>query len=477
MNLFQTVDMRTGHPVTQIVRFAIPMLLGNIAQQLYNTVDSIIVGRFVGDNALAAVGSAGPLLNLMLVLFMGISVGASIMVSQYFGAGMKEDLAKTIGCCITLTGVASLFIMIVGPLMAGPLLRLLNTPESVIGWCQSYLTIIFLGIAGGGYYNIMSGVMRGLGDSASALVYLLVATGVNIVLDYVFVAKFGMGVPGVAWATVIAQVISAVLALRKIVRMTDLFQLKKEYLRPEKRFVSSLVRLGLPSGVTQAIFSMSMIIVQSLTNSFGEQFIAANVIVMRIDGFVMLPAFSLGTAMTTFAGQNIGAGKMDRVLQGARQGTLTAMGVSAVITALILLFGRSLMAVFTETPELIDLSYRMMQILAAGYIYTAFTQHSVVSVLHFHDIIMNAGCFTNPYHFLVFQIGVTSDTMSDRFHGADKILVHDAGLVKTIGIAEALLNPFMRVFARHLIHKFLTGDADTCRIVLFGHEVFLNHLF
>ena len=216
--------------------------------------------------------------------------------------------------------------------------------------------------------------MRGLGDSASALVYLLVATGVNIVLDYVFVAKFGMGVPGVAWATVIAQVISAVLALRKIVRMTDLFQLKKEYLRPEKRFVSSLVKLGLPSGVTQAIFSMSMIIVQSLTNSFGEQFIAANVIVMRIDGFVMLPAFSLGTAMTTFAGQNIGAGKMDRVLQGARQGTLTAMGVSAVITALILLFGRSLMAVFTETPELIDLSYHMMQILAAGYIAMEVTQ-------------------------------------------------------------------------------------------------------
>ena len=151
-------------------------------------------------------------------------------------------------------------------------------------------------------------------------------------------------------------------------------RLKKEYLRPEKRYVVSLVRLGLPSGVTQAIFSMSMIIVQSLTNSFGEQFIAANVIVMRIDGFVMLPAFSLGTAMTTFAGQNIGAGKMDRVLQGARQGTLTAMGVSAVVTALILLFGRSLMGVFTETPELIDLSYRMMQILAVGYIAMEVTQ-------------------------------------------------------------------------------------------------------
>ena len=374
MNLFETVDMRVGNPVKQIVRFTIPMLLGNIAQQLYNTVDSIIVGRFVGDNALAAVGSAGPILNLMLVLFMGISVGASIMVSQYFGAMQREDLSRTIGCCITLTGIASLIIMIVGPFLSGPLLRLLNTPESIISWCQSYLTIIFLGIAGGGYYNILSGVLRGLGDSASALYYLLVATGVNIVLDYVFVAKFGMGVAGVAWATIIAQFISAILSLFKLTRMTKIFDMKAEYLNPKGHYTRSLIRLGIPSGVTQAIFSMSMIVVQSLTNSFGELFIAANVIVMRIDGFVMLPAFSFGSAMTTFAGQNIGAGKMNRVITGARNGTLTAMGVSAVITVLILLFGRSLMGVFTQTAELIDLSYRMMQILSVGYIVMEVTQ-------------------------------------------------------------------------------------------------------
>ena len=374
MNLFETVDMRVGNPVKQIVRFTIPMLLGNIAQQLYNTVDSIIVGRFVGDNALAAVGSAGPILNLMLVLFMGISVGASIMVSQYFGAMQREDLSRTIGCCITLTGIASLIIMIVGPFLSGPLLRLLNTPESIISWCQSYLTIIFLGIAGGGYYNILSGVLRGLGDSASALYYLLVATGVNIVLDYLFVAKFGMGVAGVAWATIIAQFISAILSLFKLTRMTKIFDMKAEYLNPKGHYTRSLIRLGVPSGVTQAIFSMSMIVVQSLTNSFGELFIAANVIVMRIDGFVMLPAFSFGSAMTTFAGQNIGAGKMDRVITGARNGTLTAMGVSAVITVLILLFGRSLMGVFTQTAELIDLSYRMMQILSVGYIVMEVTQ-------------------------------------------------------------------------------------------------------
>ena len=161
--MFRTVDMREGDPVSQIVRFAIPMLLGNVAQQLYNTVDSIIVGRFVGDNALAAVGSAGPILNLMIVLFIGISVGASIMVSQFFGAQKREDLAKAVGACITVTGAASVLIMIVGPLIAGPLLRLLNTPESIIGWCEEYLTIIFLGVLGGGYYNILSGVLRGGG--------------------------------------------------------------------------------------------------------------------------------------------------------------------------------------------------------------------------------------------------------------------------------------------------------------------------
>ena len=374
MSMFRTVDMREGDPVSQIVRFAIPMLLGNVAQQLHNTVDSIIVGRFVGDNALAAVGSAGPILNLMIVLFIGISVGASIMVSQFFGAQKREDLAKAVGACITVTGAASVLIMIVGPLIAGPLLRLLNTPESIIGWCEEYLTIIFLGVLGGGYYNILSGVMRGLGDSASALRFLLVSTVVNTVLDYVFVAKFGMGVPGVAWATVIAQLVSAILALYKVMRLKDVFELKLHHLLPGRRYFGTLIRLGLPSGVTQAIFSMSMIVVQSLTNSFGEMFIAANVIVMRIDGFVMMPAFSLGTAMTTFAGQNIGAGLMDRVVKGARNGTLAAMGISAVITALILLFGRGLMGVFTTTQELIDLSFRMMKILAPGYIAMEVTQ-------------------------------------------------------------------------------------------------------
>ena len=374
MNLFKPVDMTKGDPVKVIITFTIPMLIGNVAQQLYNTADSIIVGRFVGDNALAAVGSAGPILNLMLVLFMGIATGASIMVSQYFGSRKREELSKTIGVCITLTLIASLFIMIVGPFIAKPLLNLLNTPASIIDWCYQYLVIIFLGMAGGGLYNILSGVLRGLGDSVSALIYLLVATFLNIILDIVFVANFNMGVAGVAWATIIAQFVSAGLSLWKLTRMQDLFDMKKEYLIPEKEYSGRLIRLGLPSGVTQAIFSMSMIVVQSLTNSFGEMFIAANVIVMRIDGFVMLPAFSFGSAMTTYAGQNIGARQMDRVTEGAKKGTLVAMGISAVLTAVILLFGKHLMAIFTDTQELITLSNNMMRIIAVGYVLMEVTQ-------------------------------------------------------------------------------------------------------
>lgn len=372
--LFAPIDMTQGEPWKKIVLFTIPMLIGNIAQQLYNTVDSIIVGRYVGDNALAAVGSAGPILNLLLVLFVGISVGASIMVSQYFGAKEKEELAGTIGCCITLTAIACVAIMILAPFVIMPLLRLLDTPESIIGWCNSYLLIVFTGGAGMAYYNILSGILRGLGDSLSALLYLVVATILNIVLDLLFVAKFDMGVAGVALATVIAQAVSSILCLVKLMNMSDVFQFKLKYLKPNKNHAMTMTRLGIPSGITQAIFSMAMLIVQSLTNSFGELFIAANVIVMRVDGFAMMPNFSFGTAMTTYAGQNVGAREYDRVNKGAKQGTLIAIGTTAVITGLILLFGKQLMGIFTPTQELVELSMQMMCILAVGYIAMAVTQ-------------------------------------------------------------------------------------------------------
>ena len=372
--LFEPTDMTVGTPWKSIAMFSIPMIIGNVAQQLYSAVDSAVVGKYVGDNALAAVGSAMPILNMLYVLFIGISAGVGIMVAQYFGARAKEDLAETIGNCITVTALASAFLAVVSPLVIRPALEMLNTPAELIDWCDSYLFISMMGAAGMAFYNILSGVLRGMGDSFSALLYLLVATILNVGLDILFVAKFGLEVPGVALATVIAQSVSALLCLKKLTKMKEIFVLKRENLLLKSKYVKQLVKLGLPSGITQAIFSSAMIVVQSLTNSFGSAFIAANVIVMRVDGFAMMPNFSFGTAMTTYAGQNIGAGKLDRVTKGAKQGTLMAVGCSTTITLIILFFGKYLMSIFTDTASLVDLSMYLMRILAVGYIAMAVTQ-------------------------------------------------------------------------------------------------------
>ena len=367
-------DMTVGAPWKSIIAFTIPMLIGNIAQQLYNTVDSIVVGKYIGDNALAAVGSAGPLLNMLLVLFIGISAGANIMVSQYFGARNRESLSYTIGNSITVTAIACLGLILIAAPLIRPVLIMLNTPDSILDWCADYLMIALVGMAGMAYYNILSGILRGMGDSFSALLYLLVATVLNIVLDVFFVAYVQMGVAGVALATVIAQVVSSILCMIKLTRMREHFDLNRKMLKPAGSYVKTLVRLGLPSGLTQAIFSSAMIVVQSLTNQFGEMFIAANVVIMRVDGFAMMPNFSFGTALTTYAGQNVGAGLQDRVSKGAKQGTFLAVACSTVITVAILFFGKPLMGIFTETKELVNLSYRLMLILAVGYIAVAVTQ-------------------------------------------------------------------------------------------------------
>ncbi|WP_366914690.1 MATE family efflux transporter [Clostridium sp.] len=372
--LFAPKDMTEGTPWKRIVEFSIPMLIGNVAQQFYNTADSIIVGKYVGDNALAAVGSAMPVLSLLIVLFVGISTGAGIMVAQAFGAKDRKKLSHTIGVCITLTLIVSAVIMFIGPLITGPLLTALNTPESIMQWCKDYLVIYYLGIAGFAFYNILAGVLRGMGDSISALIFLLIATVLNVGLDLLFVAKLGMGVPGVALATIIAQGISAILCFIKLAKMRDVFDLNLRMLKPNKEYSMRLIKLGLPSGLTQAVFSLALIVVQSLTNSFGELVIAANVIVMRVDGFAMMPNFTFGNAMTTFSGQNIGAKKIDRVEKGSKDGVKIAVSVSTIITIIILIFGKRLMGIFTDTSELVNLSMHMMKILALGYIAMAITQ-------------------------------------------------------------------------------------------------------
>ena len=250
----------------------------------------------------------------------------------------------------------------------------LGTPADILEDACAYLIIIFLGIIGSGYYNIISGILRGLGDSIMPLIFLLVACTLNTVLDVWFVAGLHWGVAGAAIATIIAQAVSGGLCLLQLCRMKDTFQLSFKSLWPRAQYVGQLIRLGLPSGLTQAIFSFAMIIVQSLTNSFGTAVIAANTVVMRVDGFAMMPNFTFGTAMTTYTGQNIGAGKLDRCVKGTRKGLLLALSVSVALVLLILLFGRYLMQMFTQTQEVISIGMQMLQTLAVGYVAMSVTQ-------------------------------------------------------------------------------------------------------
>ena len=373
-SLFGTQDMTVCRPLSVLARFSVPLLIGNFTQQLYNTADSIIVGRYIGDTALAAVGTAGPILNLLLVLFMGIATGAGILAAQYFGAKDRETLSRTVGNTLLLTLGSGLLMSVIGFLATPFLVGLTAPPPEVADGAVIYLQIIFIGFLGGGAYNILSGVLRGMGDSVYPLIFLVIASLLNIVLDIVFVANFGMGIAGVAWATIIAQAISGMLCAVRLIRMKDLIDLNRNTLRPDGMIMRKLWGLGIPAGITSAIFSMSAILVQGLVNSMGTAVIATNVAVMRVDGFAMMPNFTFGTAATTYIGQNIGARKTSRLRSGVRDMMKLALGVSITLVLAILLFGRNLIALFTQTPEVIELGRQGLMWLSFGYICFAVTQ-------------------------------------------------------------------------------------------------------
>ena len=365
---FSAIDMTQGKPWNKLILFTVPLLIGNLFQQLYSTADAIILGRYVGDNALAAVGSSMPIVFLIMVLMMGISIGAGIMVSQFFGAKKHDELSYTVGNSLTVITILAIIMMIFGPLGTRPLLTLFNTPPEIIDDSLMYINILLWGVMGMAYFNILSAILRGLGDAFSPLIYLAISCVLNILLNFLFIVGFGWGVPSVAIGTIIAQTFSAFLCFRKLLKMDKSFEMGTVFLLPKKEYIVKLLKLGVPTGASQAIIAVAAMIVQPLVNSFGPSIIAANVIVMRIDGFVMMPIFSFSNAMTVYAGQNMGAGKKERISQGAKQGALMAIGTAVILVAGILLFARIIAGSFTETQEVVDLSTRMLWILAPGHV-------------------------------------------------------------------------------------------------------------
>jgi putative MATE family efflux protein len=372
-NLMSGVDMTTGAPWKKLLLFTVPLLVGNLFQQLYGLLDAIMLGNWVGVEALAAVTATMPIFFLIMVFMMGVAMGAGVMVSQYFGAKKREELSRTIGVGITLTAILGAVVAVFGPMCTRWLLTTLETPAEVLDFAVIYINILLWGALGMCFFNIFSGILRGVGDAFSPLMYLIFSSLLSIVLNFVFIYVMGLGVMGAAVSTVSAQSVSALLCLRRMRQMGEIFDLKWAYLVPQKTLVKQVLRLGVPTGASQAVFAVGMILMQPLANSFGLLVLAANNIVMKVDGLVMMPNFSFGNAMTVYAGQNMGAQKPERVAQGTKQCIRLALGTAAVLVALILIFGRQIAgwfvpADFEHVHELLDLSVRFLRILAVGYL-------------------------------------------------------------------------------------------------------------
>ena len=370
-NSLKSLDMTTGTPWKKLLLFTVPLLIGNMFQQMFSTADAIMLGHFVGDSALSAVGASMPMFFLLMVIMMGISMGVGVMVAQYFGAKKRKELSHTVGVSLTITTIIGVVMMALGPFVTRPLLMLLDTPADIIDDSVLYMTVLMLGILGMAYFNILSGILRGLGDTFSPLLYLAIVSVLNIGLNFLFIGVLGLGVWGAALGTVVAQAFTSILCLRRLMKMRNVFDMGWRYLRPHKAHVAQVLKLGIPTAASQAIFALAMMVIQPLANGMEAYFpgvLAANIIVMRIDGFVMMPNFSFGNAVTVYVGQNIGAGKNERISTGVRQGAIMAFLTALTLVSLMLIFGRFISGAFTDSYHVIDMSVRFLRILAFGYV-------------------------------------------------------------------------------------------------------------
>ena len=387
-------DMLKGGIFRSILWFSIPLLVGNFFQQLYNTVDSYVVGNYVSTNALAAVGASTPVINMLVGFFMGLSTGAGVVISQYYGAGRMKLMSKAIHSSLALTAVLSVVFTAAGLLFTRPLLNAIGVPQEVMPDSVLYLTIYFTGMTFSLFYNIGAGILRAIGDSRHPLYYLAVASVVNIVLDFTFVCAFHMGVEGVAIATVIAQAVSSIMVMYKLIRTNESYQVRIREIRMNRLMVWKIVGIGFPAALQQSITSFSNVIVQSYVNYFGAAAMAGYSATLRIDGFLQLPLQSFNMAITTFVGQNIGAKQYKRVKKGVFAAWLMSSIVILAGARFMFFNGRMIVRIFTNDAEVIRVGNAMLQIFAAGYIFLP-----VVQILN--GALRGAGLSKIPMYFMV----------------------------------------------------------------------------
>ena len=372
--------MTTGSISRQMIFFALPLLLGNLFQQMYNTVDSLIVGNFLGSSALAAVSSSGSMISMLIGFLSGISSGAGVVVSRYFGAQDDKDVHRAVHTMVAFGLAAGALMTLVGVLLSPQILIWMGTPDSVIAESNAYLQIYFCGSLGFVMYNIFVGILQAVGDSRHPLYYLMISSVINLVLDIVFITFFHSGVGGAALATVISQVFSAVLCFIQLLRTRDSYRLQVTSIRFDLKMLGQIVRMGLPSGVQNSIIAFANVIVQSNINAFGEVAMAGYGAYSKIEGFAFLPINSFTMAMTTFVGQNLGAGQKERTRKGSRFGILTTVILAELIGVVVFLLAPQLIAAFDATPEVVQFGVAKARTAALFYCLLAYS-HSVASVL------------------------------------------------------------------------------------------------
>lgn len=355
-------DMTEGNETKLLISFSIPMIIGNIFQQFYNMVDSIIVGNFVGANALAAVGATGSLNFLFFSLCSGMSMGVGILISQYFGAKNEDNVRKTIANSIYIIAAVSILMSILGILFSRVILQFLNTPAAIIDDSAAYMKITCGGILAIGGYNAISAILRALGDSKTPLVFLIVASLLNVVLDLLFVLQFGMGVRGVGYATIIAQAVAAVGCLIFALMKNPYFRIKKEHLRFDPEIAVKCMKLGLPIAAQSSLIAISCVALQSVVNKFGEGVVAAFTATSRIEQLVQQPYNSLGAAVSTFTGQNMGAGKLDRVKKGFHKSIIMVVIFSIAMLLLIYTNNRVIISLFVKDEAVIAIGATAIRI-------------------------------------------------------------------------------------------------------------------
>lgn len=373
----RSILMTEGVIWKQMIAFSIPLLIGNIFQQLYNTVDSVVVGNYIGSAALAAVGSSNSLINLIVGLFMGIATGSGVVIAQYYGARDGEKMHWAVHTAMTLSMIGGFALIFIGIWAAPFVLRLMGTPEEVMPNSVRYLQIFFCGSLFNLVYNMGAGILRAVGDSKRPLYFLCVASVLNIVLDLLFVVVFHMGVEGVGYATIISQGVSAAMVVAVLVRSNEIYRLELKKLRIDTRMMKRILYYGIPTGIQQAIISMSNVIVQANINSFGATAMAGCSSYMKIDGFVMLPLQSFNMAAMTFTGQNIGAKKMDRVKKGIVQGIVISFIYTVIVSVPLYIFAGSILKIFTSDANVNYYGVLMMHTCLPFYLFLSV--HQVLS--------------------------------------------------------------------------------------------------